>query len=238
MIRRAAGHFIPFGIPGFQNVRILGVQHPVAGGGNRIIHHFVDHTGGLGFVGGQHLALKQQRRRAQQAQLADQTCGATGPGEDTDHDLGQANLGLGIVGGKDAVRSQRQLQPDARSRAGQGGGDGLAALVGLGVHARAFDLAQQTMHLHRALEQALGRIVARTFLHLGQQVQVHPAGKGVFARGDHDALDRIIGQRVVNQIVQLVKTFDRHDVHRLVGHVPRDNRNAVGVLFHGEICHF
>jgi hypothetical protein len=62
-----------------------------------------------------------------------------GAGEDADLDLGQADLGAGVVGGEDAVAGERDLEPDAQRGAGQGAGHGLAALVRLGVHARPLD---------------------------------------------------------------------------------------------------
>ena len=136
------------------------------------------------------------------------------------------------------MRRQRQFKANARGGAGQGGGNRLAALVGLGVHARAFNLAQQVMHAHRAFKQTLGRIVARVLFHLGEQVQVHATGKGAFlARGNDDALDGVIGQRGVNQRVQLAKAVNGHDVHGFACDIPSDDGNAVGVCFQCEIGH-
>jgi hypothetical protein len=56
------------------------------------------------------------------------------------------------------------------------------------------------VHVHDPVKEALGRDRRPPFLHLGDDVEVHAPGKGSFlARGDDDALDRVIGQRVVDQ---------------------------------------
>jgi hypothetical protein len=175
---------------------------------------------------------------AHRAQLAHQPRGAARAGEDADKDFGQPDPRLGVVRDEDAVRGQRQLKTDARGCARQGGGDGLAPLVGLGIHPRAFDLAQQGVHPHRALEETLCRIVARGFLHLGQQVQVHAPREGaVLAAGDDDALHGVVGKRRVDGCVEFLDAIEGHDVHRLARHVPGDDGDAVGVLGHGEIGH-
>ena len=202
VIGGTTGHLVAFGVPGFQNVRILCIQHPFLCSGYRISDNFVDQTGRFRGSRGNHLAFQQEGRCGHRAEFARQTGGAARAGEDTDHDLGQADARLGVIGDKDAVRGKREFKPDARGSAGQGRGNRLAALVGLGVHARAFDLAQQGMHFHRAVKQPLCGVVPCVFAHLGEQVQVHTTGKGpVFARGDHGPLDGVVGQDFVDDAV-------------------------------------
>ncbi len=238
VIGGTTGHLVALGVPGFQNVRILCIQHPFFRGGYRISDNFVDQTGRFRSSRRNHLAFQQEGRCGHRAQFARQTGGAARAGEDADHDLGQTDTRLWVVGDKDAVRGQRQFKPDARGCAGQGRGNRLAALVGFCVHARAFDLAQQSMHFHRAVKQPLCRIIACVFAHLGKQVQVHTTGKGpVLARGDHGPLDGVVGQDRVDDAVQLGQALDRHDVHGFSGHVPGDDGDAVGVCLHGEIGH-
>jgi hypothetical protein len=83
--------------------------------------------------------------------------------------------------------------------AGDGAGDGLAALVGLGVHARALELAQDAVAIHGEVEQPLGGIVAGLGADGGERVQVHATGEGVLAGGQHDPLDRVVGERLIDQ---------------------------------------
>jgi hypothetical protein len=90
------------------------------------------------------------------------------------------------------VAGEREFQPDPEGGAGQGRDDGLGAFQGLGVHPRAFDLAEHLVHLHDAVEDRLGSARA----HLGDDVQVHPAGEVLLAAGDDDALDACIRQRL------------------------------------------
>ena len=135
------------------------------------------------------------------------------------------------------MTGQRDFQTDAERGAGQGGGDGLAAFQGLGIHARTLDLAQHGVHGHDAVKDALRRIVA-VVAHLGDDVQVHAARKrALFARGDDDALYSLVRQRLIDQSVQIGKALLAHDVHRLADGVPGDDGNAVGVGVHGEIGH-
>ena len=65
-------------------------------------------------------------------------------GEDADHDFWQADIWpWGCRHRKCGASPERQFQTNAQRRAGQGRRNRLAALFGLGVHARALDLPQQ-----------------------------------------------------------------------------------------------
>gem|GEM_PF-4722026 len=226
-------HLVALGVPWLDQIGIGGLEHPFAGACHRIGHNLVDQPGGFGLGGIVELAFQQERGCAHGAQLADKARGAAGAGKDADHDLGQADLGLGVIGGKDAMRGKRQFQPDPQRGAGQGARDGLAALLGLGVHPRQLDLAQQMMQGHHAVEDR--RYTA--LFHAGDDVQVHAGGKVLFAAGDDDALDGLVSQRLVDEPVEHCRTVQRQHVHGFGGHVPGDDSDAVGAFLHGEIGH-
>ena len=67
--------------------------------------------------------------------------------------------------------------------------------------------------------------------HLLQHGEVGAAGKAVLAGGDDRALDRGVAGDLVDDRVQLVHHLFGEDVHRAAGHVPGDERDAVGVGF-------
>ena len=133
------------------------------------------------------------------------------------------------------MAGQRDLEADAERGAGQDAGDRLAALVAL-VHARAFDLSQDGVDGHDALEDAGGGIVTAIVAHLCDHVEIHAAGEAAgLAAGDDDALDRVVGERVVDQPVELVEALDAHHVHRFARRVPGDGGDALGVGGDGEM---
>ena len=140
------------------------------------------------------LTLQQEGRGGHGTHFAHQPGGAAHAGKDADHDLGQSDFGLWIVGGKNAVACQRDFQPNAKRCAGQAAGNRLAAFVGLGVLACALNFAQDTVAGHQPVHKAPCGVVARGFLHGGNDVQVHAARKRAgLARGDDHALNRVIG---------------------------------------------
>ncbi len=238
VIGRAAGHLVALVIPGLDDHGVA--QNPFTRFLDQLIggHHLIDHAGGLGLFRVVQLAFKQERRGRHRAQLAHKTCCAARTGENPNHDLGQADFGRGVVGGKDAVTSQRNFKANAKRRARQSGGNRLATLVGLGVHARALDLSQDGMHPHHPVKEPLGGIVARVIAHLGDDVEVHTSREGpLFARGDDHALDGLIRQGLVNQRLKVKKPLAVHNIHRLANGVPCDDGHAVAVGFHREISH-
>ena len=233
MIGRATGHLVALGVPGLDEVRVRGTQHPFLRRGDRIGGDLVDDPGALCFLGVDGFALQQVLRGPHHAQFAHQAGRATAAGKDADHDFRQADLGLGVVGGKDTVTGERQFQSDAHGGAGQGGGNRLAALLGLGVHAGEFDLAQPAVQVHHAVEHRLDTVL----LHLAENVEVHPAGKAVLAAGDDDPLDRLVAQGLVDQCIQFRAAREGQHVHRFAGQVPGDDRDAIGACFHREFSH-
>ena len=238
MIRRATGHLVALFIPWLHNARLR--QNPGLRGIQQLVcrHTFVDHAHHLGFLGIVQLAFQQQRRGRHRAHLARQTRGAARTREDADHDLRQADLGLWIVGCKDAVTAKRDFQANAKRRAGQGGRNRLATLISLLIHACALNLAHDAVRVHQPVKKPLGRIIARQFFHLGDDIEVHTARKRAgLARRDDDTFDRIIGQRIIDQAFQYGPALHGHDVHRLAHGVPGDHCDAIGAFFHREISH-
>ena len=238
-IGRAAGHLVILAVPGLDKVRLRRRQNPGAGPGKQISggDNLVHQPGHQRRLGVRELALQQKRRRRHCAHLPNQPCRAARAGEDADLDLGQADLGAGVVGDDDPVTGQRQLQPDPHRRARQCRDHRLAAFERLGVHSGPFDLPQQPVDRHHPVENRLRwRIPARR-LHLGNGVQIHPARKILLGRGDDDALHRRIGQGTVKQRLDLGKACIGHDIHRLARHIPGQDRHAVGACGAGEIAH-
>jgi hypothetical protein len=234
-IGRATGHLVALGVPGFHQIGLGGRQHPVLSALEQVLggDNLVDQARALGVPGRGELAFQKEGGRHHRAQLARQPRGAARAGEDADHDLGQADLGLRVVGGDDAVTGEREFQPDPQRGSRQGRDDGLAAFQGLRVHPGAFDLAQDMVHLHHAVKDRLR--AARP--HLGDDVQVHAASEILLAAGDDDALDGSIRQRRVDQAVQRGEGLGRHDVHGFGLNVPDDAGDAVCIGGHGEIGH-
>ena len=175
VIRCAAWHFIAFFIPRFDDFG-LG-QNPSLCIGHRILGDLINQSCRFGFLRIRELTLQQERRSRHRAQLAGQTGGAAHAREDANHDFRQANLGLWIVRRKNAVTGQRDLKANAQCSARQHTGNRLSAFVGLWIHTRALDFAQDAVGLHQTIHQALLRRAAGHFFHLRDDVQVHTAGK-------------------------------------------------------------
>ena len=214
-------------------------QHPFLGACKKRIggDHLIDQPGRFGRFRVKHLALEQHGRCGHRADHARIPRRAAAAGEQAHEDLGQADLGLGIVGHEAAVTGERDLGADARAGAGDGDGHRLAALVGLGVHPRALKLAQDAGAAHGEIKQRLRRIIARLGRDTGQRVQIHPACEGVLARGQHDTLDAGVAERVIDQLIDQRIGFARQHIHRTCLDVPSDDGNAVGALLHREIGH-
>jgi hypothetical protein len=235
VVGRAAGHLVALLVPGLDEIGVGGREHPFARAVQQVFRRddLVDQAGGLGLFGRDELAFQKEGGRRHRAQLADEAGGAARAGEDADHDLREADLGLRVVGGDDAVAGKRQFQPDAERGAGQGRDDGLGPFQGLRVHARAFDLAQHLVHLHHAVEDRLRAAGA----HPGDDVQVHAAGKVLLAGGEHDPLDGRVGEGLVDEGGEEGEGLGRHHVHGFLRHVPGDRGDALGIGGQGEVGH-
>ena len=155
----------------------------------------------LGFDRIREFALQQERCCGHCAELAHEAGCAARTWEDADHDFGQADFGLWIVGDKCAVAREGDFKADAEGCAWHDAGNGLAAFVCLWVHACAFDFAQNGVHVHDAVKKAFGWLIARVVLHLGDDIEVHSACEAaLFARGDDDAFDCVICKGVIDEV--------------------------------------
>ena len=237
-VRRTTGEFVALGIPRFHQIGIFGIVDPVFGGRDHLVRwkHLINQTSGFHLGGGEHFAFHQQGSRCHQAEFAWHTGRTTGTGEKADEDFGQAELGLWIVSRDDVVAGEWQLETNASGRAGQNGDDGFTAFLGFAIHASEFEFAQACMHLHDAIENALGRVVA--FAHARKHVEVHAAGKVLLAGGDDDAFDAVIGKGRVNMCVQFHHAGEGHDVHGFVGAIPGDRGNTVIAFCVVKFSHF
>ncbi len=239
MIRRAARHPVALRVPRLHDVSVRRREHPCLRRRQQLVgrHDLIDQPGGLRLLGVVELALQQERRRRHHAHLAHQPRRSAHTRKDPDHDLRQADLGLGIVRREDPVARQRDLQPDPQRRAGQGRRHRLAALVGLRIHPGALQPAQDPVHPHQPVHQTLRRLISRVLLHLRDDVEVHAAREIRFAGGQHDPLDRVVRQRGVDAGVELGDALHVQHVHRLARQVPGDGRHAVRVGLAGEDAH-
>ena len=235
LIGGAARHLVALGIPGFHQIGIGCGQDPLLGpcqqrlGGDNLVNQ----AGGLCRLRVAQLAFQQEGGGSQRPHLAHQPCRAARAGENADHDLGQADLCLWIVGGNDAVAGQRQFQTNAKGGSRQGRDNRLAALQGLGIHPGAFDPAQDAVNARDAVEDALRAVL----LHPRDDVQVHAPGKVLFRRSQDDAFYRRIGQRLAHQRIQQGEAFGGHHVHRFARHVPGQGGHAIGIGCQGKIRH-
>ena len=229
VIGRAAWHLVTLLIPGLHDVRVTGRQNPGLRPLQKLCcrNNLIHQPRGLGAIGAIGFPLQKMRAGRHRTHLADQPRCAPGARKDPDQDFGQANPRLRRIGCKNPVTTQRNLIPDPQCSAGQSSRNGLAPLQGLWIHTGPFDLSHDPMHPHDAFEDPARRVIARHLFHPGNDVQIHAPGKAVLPGGQHHAFNGIVAQRPVNQRVQLVPPVERHHVHRLLGYIPGDRRNAV-----------
>ncbi len=161
------------------------------------------------------------------------TLRAAGAGEDADLDFRQADLDRLGVRGHAAMAGERQLGRATHAGAVDGGDPGLA--VGL-------DLAPEPGHATGGVEELLdggGRVLGLLLFEHGEHALDHgeigAAREGRLAGGEDHALDAVVGNGLVEDLLDLVHHFHGEDVHRLVGHVPGDEGNAVCVGLDGEV---
>ena len=194
-------HLVILAVPRLDQISGLGGQNPLFRPRQQLFggDHLINDPGGFHLVRAVGLAFQQPGRSPQRPEFAHQPCGATGTGENPHHDLRQPDPGTRRVGGDDAVAGQRQFQPDPQRGAGQRRHDRFGPQQGLGINPGALDLAQDGVHRHHAVKQPARRVIAGICLHPGDDVQIHPPGKILFAGGDDDAFDRRIGQCRINQ---------------------------------------
>jgi hypothetical protein len=156
------------------------------------------------------------------------TLGAAGAGKEADLDLGQAEPRLWVIGGDAAVTGERELESAAHRGAVERRHPGFAG---------GFELSVEQRELAAFLEQLRGRRllslrahhVGESLAHAFQHGEVSAAGEGVLGRGDDRALDGGVRRHLVDDRAQLLDHFEIDDVHRAAGHIPDDERDAVGV---------
>jgi hypothetical protein len=90
--------------------------------------------------------------------------------------------------------------------------------------------------VHGEVEQPLGGIVAGLRPDRGERVEVHAAGEGVLAGGHDDPLDRVIGQRLIDQRLDGGEGLPAQHVHGLCTSQVMMATPSASV--HGEIGHF
>ena len=73
--------------------------------------------------------------------------------------------------------------------------------------------------------------------HAFEHGEIGAAAEGILARGDDRALDRSIARNFLDNRTKLRDHVHRDDVHRTVGHVPGDQRDAVGVDVEFKVRH-
>jgi len=166
---------------------ILGFSHPFLCRGHRIGDDFVNQPADFAAAGATILPSTGKVTPAIAPSLRVNGCAPAPEKKPTMISAGR--YGPWVVGDKDAVVwPAGSFKPDARARAGRADAIGLPPLLSWHPCRRVRSCAAG-VHFHCAVEQPLCGVVARIFAHLGQQVQVHPAGKGPsFARSDHAPL--------------------------------------------------
>jgi len=125
------------------------------------------------------------------------------------------------------VTRKREFERAAEARAVDGYGERLPACLEL-----AIELRQRT----RAVEKELHRLLVAFGLRHGgelrpesfQHGEVGAARERILAGRDHAALDGRIGRHLIDDLVQFAHHVLGDDVHRTSGHVPGEQRDAIG----------
>ena len=225
---RAARHLEILGIPRLHTASGVGL-HPRLGGGDDLIggHHGLRDAKAQGLLRAHVLALQQVHQRRLDAHQARQALGATGAGEQADHDFRQAERDLGIVGNHPVMAGEDEFEPAAQCQAIDGRRDRLAA---------GFQIAQQLVEAEHAIEQrghlrfAFGNTAAAE--QRAHALQISPGHEAAgLAGGKHGALHGVVGLQPLDGGGQIGLHFRRYDVHRLAGHIDGEQEDAVGIEF-------
>ena len=208
---------------------VLGRRHQIA---RR--HHFVDELHRLGAADAELVALEQKLQRVGRRQHARDALRAAAAGKQADLDFRQAEPRLVVVGNDAVMAGERELEAAAHRRSVERRDPGLAA---------GLDAAEGQRELADLLEQPrIRRLLALRLYQLGegailifQHGEVGAAAERVLAGGDDGALDGGIARDLFDDRLKLLHHLRVDDVHRAAGHVPGDERNAVGIDIEGEI---
>ncbi len=239
MIGRAAGHLPPLLVPGFHDVGVGRIQHPIFGPRQKLIrrHHLVDQLRRLGLFGLQHLAFQQHRRGGHRPHHARIARRAAAAGEKAHQYLRQPDPAPGCVGHEPTVASKRDLGPDSSAKTRNRAGHRLAALVSLGIQPRALQFPHDPVPVHHEVKKRRCRIVAGCVADRGENIQVHAAREGVLTTCNDNALDPLVGQGAVDKFIHQRECLARQHVHRLARHIPCNDGHAVVVKLISEVGH-
>ena len=209
---------------------------PVLGGLNEIRggHDGVDELHRFGAVEPDLISLEQKLQRVGGRQHASKALRAAAAREQPDLDLGQPDAGLGIVRRDPVMTGEAKLEPAAERGAVDGGGPRLAA---------GFEPPEQEREVADLLEQPRGRRrlavalgdLAENLVQRFQEAQIGAGAEAVLARGDDRAFDAGIALDPLDDGIELLADLGVDHVHRAAGHVPGDQRDAVGVDVELEI---
>ena len=180
------------------------------------------------------IALEQHLQSVRRRHQPRHALRAARAGKEPDLDFRQADARLVRVGDDPIMAGERELEAAAHADAVDRRRHRLAAgLEPAERHRQLADAVDEGAH-RRFL--ALRLCAAREFVACGlEHRQIGAAGEAVLAGGDDRALDRGVGRDLVDDLAHLGDDFGVDDVHRAAGHVPGDERNAVGVGLETEI---
>ena len=162
-------------------------------------------------------------------------CVPPAPGNNPILISGRPSRVLGFFGGNAMMAGERELEAAAHGGAVERADPRLAA---------GFDTPVKQRQLAAFLEhESRGRFLAFVLNQVGkyrahafEHGEISAAAEGILARGDDRALDRG-SLATFSTTAQLLDHVHRDDVHRAAGHVPGDQRDAVGVDVEFEIRH-
>ena len=218
--RGAAGHLVVFGFPsvlgggvGVNPGQGLGLHLGLRFGAR--CHQRMHQAQGQRILRRKQLAFHQIRLGTQQAEVARHFGDATGAGQQTQRDLGQAELDARVIHRDAVVPDQRHLPTAA-----QGGAVEAA-------HDRSAQGLQRAEVLLDAFDAGVhGRGVGRCQAHGGFEVGTRK--KRAFGRGQHDAANgRTVLQHLHRQGLQVFLPLLAHGVDRRVWLVKGDGGDAV-----------
>ena len=147
---------------------------------------------------------------------------------------GRPSAGLVVVGGNALVAGEAELEAAAERGAVDRGDERLAAGFDAPVELRQLAALGEQHRGRGLLALALGEVAERARQRF-QQRQIGAGAERVLARGDDRALDRGVGRDLLHDLGQFLDRGEIDHVHRAPGHVPGDERNAVGIDVELEI---
>ncbi len=181
------------------------------------------------------LALEQHLQRVRRRHQPRHALRAASAGKEPDLDFRQADPGLVRVGDDPVMAGERELEAAAHADAVDRRRDRLAA---------GLEAAVDEIELLRLIDEgahrrllAFGLGAAGEFVAGGLEHREIGAADA-FAEGDDRALDLGLARYCVDNPPDLRNDFGVDEVHRVVGHVPGDERYAVRVGLETEVLEF